>query len=64
MEGTHHNVKKSRLAMPTHARQISEEEEYCLRADESPSSEVTTDPYSATDKYPTVTTLSDELDSS
>ncbi|KAH3838828.1 hypothetical protein DPMN_112243 [Dreissena polymorpha] len=62
MEGTHYNVKKSRLTMPTHARQISDEEEYCLREDESPSSEVTTAPYSATDKYPTVTTLCNEQD--
>ncbi|KAH3838814.1 hypothetical protein DPMN_112229 [Dreissena polymorpha] len=63
MEGTHHTKKKFRLAMPTHARQISEEEEHCLRADESPSSEVTTDPFTANDKYPSVTTMCDEQDS-
>ncbi|KAH3838815.1 hypothetical protein DPMN_112230 [Dreissena polymorpha] len=63
MEGTHHNVKKSRLAMFTDARQISEEEGNCLRTNESPSSEVTTDPFSAKDKYPSLTTLCNELDS-
>ncbi|KAH3838829.1 NF-kappa-B inhibitor cactus-like [Dreissena polymorpha] len=63
MEGTHHTVKKSRIAMFTDARQISEEEGDCLRTDESPSSVVTTDPFSAKDKYPSVTMLCDELDS-
>ena len=63
MEGTHHTVKKSRITMFTDARQISQEEVDCLRTDESPSSEVTTDPFSAKETYPSVTTLCDELDS-
>ncbi|KAH3838821.1 NF-kappa-B inhibitor cactus-like [Dreissena polymorpha] len=63
MEGTHHTVKKSRLAMLTDACQISKEEGHRLRTDESPSSEVTTDPFSANDKYPSMTTLCDKLES-